>query len=386
MNKTIGLRSWSGVPYTYCVKGETEPHRLSKSDFLLLMHCDGTEELTPSPQLEALAARGLIHEASEGEVLTDWQAFHFFGNLPVKLLTIELTERCNYNCLHCFNAADSERSAEELSLDDIRRILEGAVECGISHVMLTGGEPLLHRDFLEIVQIIQDKGLELYAVNTNGAFITQNILEEMKQIGSRPLMKISFDGIGFHDWMRNKEGAEERTIRAIRTCIENGFPVQTQTNINRRNLSCILPTLKAMDALGVDNTRVIRTTEAPRWFENGKDSCLTWNEYFDNALEIMQSYASEEHHMDLEFWQFEVLDIKKPPLLQQKRFINQKKNLRTICFVQKGFLSAQTEKRFPACKCREGSNPDMYTWVISKQILWNLCFTKAQSSRSSPLR
>ena len=104
---------------------------------------------------------------------------------------------------------------------------------------------MLHRDFLKIVRHIHDKGVLLYAVNTNGAFITESILEEIRQAGSLPLLRISFDGIGFHDWMRGERGAEKRTLDAIHLCIEKGLPVEIQMNMNRRNLSGILPALEA---------------------------------------------------------------------------------------------------------------------------------------------
>lgn len=78
-------------------------------------------------------------------------------------------------------------------------------------------------------------------------------------------MKISFDGIGHHDWLRNREGAEKTALNAIRLCIENGFRVKVQTNVHRLNLDSMLPTAEMLDDMGVDEMRIIRTTESPRW-------------------------------------------------------------------------------------------------------------------------
>jgi hypothetical protein len=49
-------------------------------------------------------------------------------------------------------------------------------------------------------------------------------------------MKISFDGIGFHDWIRQREGAQEQTIAAMELCVENGIEVVSNTQVNRRNV------------------------------------------------------------------------------------------------------------------------------------------------------
>ena len=81
-------------------------------------------------------------------------------------------------------------------------------------------------------------------------------------------MKISFDGIGFHDWMRNHKGAEENALNAIRLCKENGFRVMVQMNINRKNRESVTKSLECLDEIGVDRTRIICTTESTRWAEN----------------------------------------------------------------------------------------------------------------------
>lgn len=53
-------------------------------------------------------------------------------------------------------------------------------------------------------------------LNTNGSFLDQTALEQFRKIGCNPLIKISFDGIGYHDWLRNRNGAEADALRAIR--------------------------------------------------------------------------------------------------------------------------------------------------------------------------
>lgn len=75
---------------------------------------------------------------------------------------------------------------------------------------------MLHRNFFDILEGIYLRGMYVEELNTNGYFINQQTLERMKSIGCVPLMKISFDGIGYHDWMRNHKGAEETALHAIK--------------------------------------------------------------------------------------------------------------------------------------------------------------------------
>ncbi len=214
-----------------------------------------------------------------------------------------ITGKCNYNCIHCFNAADNAPLMSEWTMDEMNKLLDQARDCGINAFTITGGEPMLHKNFFEIIEGIYSRGIFVEELNTNGHFINMAALERLKSIGCVPLVKISFDGIGYHDWMRNHKGAEQTALEAISLCVENGFPVKVQTNMNRRNCDAMLETAKKLDAMGVNEMRIIRTTEAPRWVQNAGDACLTFEEYFDKTIFLWQKYAAEAHDMNLTVWQ-----------------------------------------------------------------------------------
>ena len=163
---------------------------------------------------------------------------------------------------------------------------------------------MLHPHFMDILREIYAHGMFVEELNTNGYFISQQILDDMKAIGCNPLMKISFDGIGHHDWLRNRKGAEEHALQAIQLCIKNGFRVKAQTNVHRLNVHTILPTAKLLSAMGVSEMRIIRTTEAPRWLQNAGDACLTLEEYFDKMLQFAREYAQTDSMMPIDIWQF----------------------------------------------------------------------------------
>lgn len=192
----------------------------------------------------------------------------------------------------------------EWSYEYVVDLLEQAQGCGIQSFTITGGEPMVHPRFMDIVREIYKRDMFIEELNTNGFFINQKVLDEFAEIGCNPLIKISFDGIGCHDWMRDRRGAEQRTLAAMQLCIDNGFRVMAQTQVHRRNLHTIFPTVEKLDSMGVSTTRLIRTTEAPRWNDNAPDSCLGIEEYYGEMLDFAEKYKNSGMRMEIMIWQF----------------------------------------------------------------------------------
>ena len=307
LNDFIALRSWWRAPYAYYIKGVRNAQKLSKDEYELLLRCDGQSDIEDSELLTSLLERGLILKCEKGQrSLSPWQKMEC-DNRYFPAMNWMITGKCNYNCLHCFNAQDNSPLMAEFTLEEAQRLLDDAMVCGINAFTITGGEPMCHKNFLPILEGIYRRGMYVEELNTNGYYITQDILDRMKEIGCDPLIKISFDGVGHHDWLRNRKGAEEDALRAIALCIQNGFRVKAQTNVHRRNIDSMLPTARLLDEMGVSEMRIIRTTEVPRWNENAKGATLDLDEYFDRMLDFCRAYTEEKHNMSVDIWKFMAL-------------------------------------------------------------------------------
>lgn len=66
----------------------------------------------------------------------------------------------------------------------------------------------------------------------------------------------------------------------------------------------MLPTAEMLDDMGVDEMRIIRTTESPRWRKNAGDACLNIDEYYDKMLEFAKKYIEKPRKMNIDIWQF----------------------------------------------------------------------------------
>lgn len=307
----FALRKWNYVERALYAKGADLAFGVSQEEFDLLLRCDGNHDLEPSPCLEELLSCGYIEPCEKGEGPSVWSALKEYDNYYFPRMNLMVTGKCNLNCLHCFNAKDNAPLNTELSFEQILNILDQANGIGVHAFTLTGGEPLVHPRFLDIVKAIYERNMMVFELNTNGLLLTQKMLDEFKAIGCRPLIKISFDGVGYHNVIRQHPKAEELTIKAIRLCIQNGFRVKAQVQVNRKNVDVMMDTARLLNELGVDEMRIIRTTEAPRWEKNSPQSSLTIEEYYERMLEFCREYIQSDMEMMVDVWQFVTLHPKR---------------------------------------------------------------------------
>lgn len=304
LKDNIALRKWKYVDRAIYVKGHTDAIGVKKEEWDLLLLCDGEHDIEPNIYLANLLSQKYIEQCEKGQPLNEWSKFKEYDNFYFPKMNLMITGKCNLNCLHCFNAKDNAPLNTELSYEQIINILDQAKDIGVNAFTLTGGEPLVHRRFLDIVKAIYERDMFVFELNTNGILITQQMLDEFKKLRCYPLIKISFDGVGYHNWMRQNPRAEDLTIKAIKLCIRNGFRVKAQVQVNRKNVDVMMDTARLLDELGCSEMRIIRTTEAPRWEKNSPESSLSFEEYYERMLEFSKDYMRSNMTMNIDIWNF----------------------------------------------------------------------------------
>mgnify|MGYP000943927464 FL=1 len=86
--------------------------------------------------------------------------------MSVTNLCLEITNKCYQNCIHCSSMSSAE-SNDFLSLTDIDNILNQLIPLGLQNISISGGEPFLHKDFIQILNLIHDKKIT-YQIYTCG--------------------------------------------------------------------------------------------------------------------------------------------------------------------------------------------------------------------------
>lgn len=116
-----------------------------------------------------------------------------FGR-TIDYLRLSVTEACNFHCAYCTPNGHVTPSTSPLTLDEIASVVRAAVTLGVTKIRLTGGEPLLRRDIVDIVRTIaQIDGVRDLALTTNGFFLAR-IAEPLAQAGLNRV-NISLDSL-----------------------------------------------------------------------------------------------------------------------------------------------------------------------------------------------
>lgn len=123
---------------------------------------------------------------------------------------LDLTYRCNNNCLHCWLRIPSDSSIQkkELSYNEIRRIVDEARALGVRKWSISGGEPMLREDFYEIFDFITSKAVS-YTLNTNGTLITSKIAQLLKRKGNKMVALYGATAETYDRVTRNPGGYEQ---------------------------------------------------------------------------------------------------------------------------------------------------------------------------------
>jgi len=147
----------------------------------------------------------------------------------LRYLELQITDRCNLKCRHCYIG---ETSSHELSAEQVGKVLREFEEMQGLRVMITGGEPLLHKDFHFINAMLPDFSIRK-VLFSNGLLIDKTLLKGLHV----DELQISIDGLQkAHDRLRGK-GSFQKAMDAVHLCSDMGFAVSIATMVHANNLN-----------------------------------------------------------------------------------------------------------------------------------------------------
>ena len=149
------------------------------------------------------------------------------------IIRLEKSYLCNFQCSHCSAEYYMDRHTdkvlkvqdkrEKIDLNDIRNLSKQADELGLARFVITGGEPLVMKDFDAVVVAI-DPEKHYIITDTNGWFLDLDRAKHIKSIGVEKV-QLSLDSFieKEHDDFRNRPGSYKRVMRAIDASLDAGL-------------------------------------------------------------------------------------------------------------------------------------------------------------------
>jgi cyclic pyranopterin phosphate synthase len=155
-----------------------------------------------------------------------------FGR-KIDYLRISITDRCNERCLYCMPEGYTgwEQTRDHLTADEIVRVVRVAAGLGFRKFRLTGGEPLVRGDILEIVRAMKKiSGVEMIGLSTNGTRL-EKLAKPLQEAGVRAV-NVSLDALDAQIYKRVTGGDVNQVVTGIRAAVSAGF--------ERVKLNCVL--------------------------------------------------------------------------------------------------------------------------------------------------
>lgn len=167
-----------------------------------------------------------------------------------KQLFVELTGKCNEQCVHCY-AESSPARTETLDWPEISRVLQDAKSLGFAVIQLTGGDPLLSPHCVRAVELARELGIPRVEIYTNGLALRGRTYERLRELAPSFAFSFYSHEPETHDAITQTPGSHARTARAIRHALEDGLNVRVGVISMKENQNDAPKTFEYLQSLGL---------------------------------------------------------------------------------------------------------------------------------------
>lgn len=197
-------------------------------------------------------------------------------NWSLNQIYFYLTEGCNLACRHCWLAPGFDEDGSTyptLPVELFETALREAKPLGLSGVKLTGGEPLLHPQFKQLLEIVRREELAL-TIETNGLLCTPAMAKEIAKVPDR-FVSVSIDGAdaATHEWVRGVSGCFNKAQQAVQNLAAADTPPQIIMTVMRCNADQVEAVVRMAELLGASSVKfniVQPTARGQRLYKEGE--------------------------------------------------------------------------------------------------------------------
>jgi len=216
---------WLEVPSVYQI-AKDELYELDSASFTFLKKCASHDGCVSKNTafIDYCLAEGLLTTTPDA---VRRPALKKGPEPSLRYLELQITDACNLRCKHCYIGSSDHN---ELTVDQVEKVLREFEEMQGLRVLMTGGEPLVHSKFHEINEMLPDFFIRK-VLFTNGLLLKK---EDLKTLNVEEI-QVSLDGLEpAHDKIRGS-GTFKRTMAAMKHALDAGFDVSVSTMVHRYN-------------------------------------------------------------------------------------------------------------------------------------------------------
>lgn len=199
-------------------------------------------------------------------------------------MSVDITNRCNLRCLHCYNfSGDNCVVEDEMTDEEFLVLIDDIVSLKPLNVCICGGEPLLRKDLLlESIRRLA-KGKVSISLVSNGLLLDLKTAKELKEAGINQV-QISLDGMKIaHEKLRVKEGSFDSAIQSIKNLTSVKIITGVAFAPTKWNVDDIEEVFELIKGFGVTEMRLQYLMEIGRGNEN-KNSIAPTNDQYRKLL------------------------------------------------------------------------------------------------------
>lgn len=227
------------------------------------------------------------------------QQLDLAGLRPPRVLTLAITGACNLFCCHCWVRAGEMSSQPHVPLRNLRRLVEEFAAIGGEGIRITGGEPLCHPDWQDIVQLSRALGFKTVSLQTNAILLRDEHLATLRELDFPGLsIQVSLDGAAAatHDRVRGRS-AFDSALQGISALVQGGLAGRVSIFLTemRHNLADIPDLLELADRMGIGSVSSGTMVLCGR----ASESSLVAPPGVEQYLSLLERYERDSHFREL---------------------------------------------------------------------------------------
>ena len=199
------------------------------------------EKMLLGKVIESEIEQEYIDNLKKMEILTDKNNYakQDFKIPKVKLIYawLEITEACNLKCIHCYGQFGYPKidKKEILTTQEWKGIIDRLINFGCRNIQLIGGEPMVHKDFYEILEYAHKQGMKKIDVFTNATLIDEKSIKIFKKTNANVRVSVYGHNAKVHETITKQKGSFENNKKGLELLKRNNVPTTIAVVLMKEN-------------------------------------------------------------------------------------------------------------------------------------------------------